>query len=105
MHLSVSDVYNGRGWKCLGGEYATTFGTAKPLCTSVPQKTAFALMTVRNATLVLTFDGSTPSATVGNDYGASSTPYELVLNATELKKVKAYSAGAATVYISYFGTK
>lgn len=105
--LLPSNSLLGQGWKCLGGEYVTTYGTAKALVTKskIPQNTRWAQITVRAATLVITFDGTTPTASVGNDYGASTTPYVLNLDAKEIEKLKGYSAGAATLYITYFGNK
>jgi hypothetical protein len=105
MQLTPSDAIRRAGWKCLGNEFVQTFGTAKALCPTIPANTKAAIMTVRTATIVLTFDGSTtPTSTVGNDYGVRTEPYTLNLDAVELAKILCLSA-TGTVYISYFGNK
>ena len=106
--ITPSDVALYGGWTCLGGEFVQTFGTAKALCPTIPAGTKWAEMTVRGATMVLTFNGATPTATVGNDYGVRTERYHLNLDETELAKIKGFSAnsgGNATVYITYFGVK
>jgi hypothetical protein len=98
--------------KCLGSDYMTTYGTAKPLVTQavsdlvrkpVPLGTRWVEFTVRGATLVIQPDpnGADPSATVGMDYAIGS--YSRDWGQDALNVMRAFSAGAATLEIFYWG--
>lgn len=108
MELTATDAKFNRKWVCLAsGESRTGFNTTggKLLCGTVPKGTKAAKITVRGATLVLTSDGTAPSATLGLDYGVRTEPYDIDLRKEELELVKGFSAGAAVVYIEYYGVK
>jgi hypothetical protein len=108
---TIGEIIRGRPrYKCLGSDYMTTYGTAKPLVTTtasgtvqkqVPVGTRFVEFTVRAATLVISADGSTPSATIGNDYATGV--YQRDWPETVLNNMQAFSAGAATLSITYWG--
>lgn len=103
-------VYQGP-FKSLKSEALETQGslnaTVQQIFKNAPNGTLRVLLTVRVATLTLTFDGTAPTAgAIGQDYPVSTSgPYEIVLDQEEALKVKAIGAGATTGRIDYLGSK
>jgi len=101
--LDLARIVQEGGFQCLGGEAIPDLTTAATLFRTVPTGTLFALVTVRTATMTVTFDGvTTPTTTVGNDYAVGT--YHFIHTREYLKKIKAIENGGDTAgYIQYFG--
>jgi len=103
--LTREDAGKNLGWKALGTGFANAFSPSQPLPGTIPGGAAWALMSVRDGTVTLTFDSSTPSNTNGHNYGASGTPYILPLDATELAKIRITATTGTSVAVTYMGRK
>lgn len=68
---------------------------------NAPAGTKAAKLTIRGGTLTLTYISTTPTSTVGHDFGVGT--YDFAYVEEELKKMQAIGASVTSGYITYLG--
>ena len=86
--------------KPLSSEPIPSMTSSTKIFANAPALTVKVQITVRNGTMTLTYDGTTPTSTVGHDFVTGT--YDFNFDAPNLIAIKAISS-SATGYITYFG--
>src|SRR5574343_162824 len=102
--LTKKDIENRGGWIALSQEAIPSISSNAKLFPNVPVGTKFIMLSVRAYPIVVSFDGTDATTSVGVDLAVGT--YTLDLDYTEASKVEAIqNGGTATGYIVYFGVK
>lgn len=101
----MADVYKAAmegGLKAILDEALASVSSSAQIFVNAPEGTRIVRITIRVATLVMTFDGSAASTTNGHDYAVST--YDFALDQANALLVRAIqNGGTATGHITYLG--
>lgn len=92
--------------KALLDEALPSVASSAQIFANAPATTKLIMLTIRVATVTMTFDGSTATTSNGHDWAVNSTssPYVFQMTKSEALLVQAIqSGGTATGHITYFG--
>lgn len=88
------------GWEIISQEAFPSLTSNAKLFTTVPSTAKFAIISVRGNPIVVSFDGTDATTSVGIDFPVGT--YTLDFDAVELAKIEAIqNGGTATGYIVY----
>jgi hypothetical protein len=102
--LTKKDVENRGGWYAISQEAMPSLASKAAIFANAPALTKFIMISVRAFPIVISFDGTDATTSVGIDLAVGT--YTLDLDYAEAVKCEAIqNGGTATGYIIYFGVK